>query len=212
MITRWEILGAWLHIWTPPRGVVVPPVPARKIVIGTLALALVAAVAAALVVPQVNDSKARGAAERARQAAVADAAEAARLRRDQRPHVAQVPAGQPLVTTLESAISADARKRVALHTMSGQILRTDCSASPAYVSVYPHSRVYKCFVLTTTGHQGVLPGDEFGTGYSFVATIYFPQRRLVWCKENPHPDEKGARGANHVVTSPRCAGKLREVL
>src|SRR3954451_13297172 len=202
MITRWETVGAWLHVWTAPKGVEVPPVPVRKIVIGTVALALVAAVAAALVIPPLNSGKARGAADRAQQAAAADAAEAARLRRDQRPHALQVADGRSLVAALEAGIDADARRRVAHRTMSGQILRTDCSASPPYVAVFPHSRVYKCFVLMTTGHQGVLPGDKFGTGYSFVATIYSAQRRVVWCKENPHPDEKGARGANHVTTSP----------
>src|SRR3712207_7944463 len=28
-LSRWEVLGAWLRLWTPPREVEVPPVPWR---------------------------------------------------------------------------------------------------------------------------------------------------------------------------------------
>jgi hypothetical protein len=35
---RFETLGAWLRVWTPPRGAVVPPVPKGKIAIGAAAV------------------------------------------------------------------------------------------------------------------------------------------------------------------------------
>jgi hypothetical protein len=66
-------------------------------------------------------------------------------------------------------------------------------------------------VTTSTGHKGVFKGDEFGTGYPFVATAYRNDRTVVWCKENPRPDEKGRQFGDSRI-SPRCAGKLSEVL
>jgi hypothetical protein len=210
-LSRWEILGAWLQVWTPPKDVDVPPVPVRKLLIGALALAAVTAIVLALAIPPLQEGKRAGAARRAQENAAALRAETARLRADQRPHSLDVRGGQSLVGALEAGITADARERVRHRTISGSILGTNCEASPAYLSVYPDSRVYKCFVKTSTGHRGVLEGDEFGTGYPFVATIYNADRRVVWCKENPRPDEKGRQFADSRI-SPRCAGKLSEVL
>jgi len=77
--------------------------------------------------------------------------------------------------------------------------------------VYPSSRVYKCFVETAGDVRGE-GKDILAEGYPFVATIYYGTRRIAWCKENPLPSEKGARGAVHVRLSAACAGKLRAVL
>lgn len=209
--SAWETVGAWLHIWTPPKDVEVPPVPVRKLLVGGLALCVITAIALALAVPQIQSGKHAGAERVARETAAALRAETARLRADQRPHTLRVATGQSLVGSLEAGISADARTRSQRHTISGPVLGTKCEPSPAYLSVYPASRVYKCFVKTSTGHQGVLKGDRFSTGYAFVATIYRDERTVVWCKENPRPDEKGRQFAD-VRISPRCAGKLSEVL
>jgi hypothetical protein len=211
--TRWEIVGAWLHVWTPPKDVDVPPVPVRKVVAGAIALALLVGLALALIIPPLDRAKRIGAADRAAAAAAADAAEAARLRADQRPHELRVAPGQSLVAALQAGITADARARVRRHTMSGKIVGTKCDPSPAYLSIYPQSRVYKCFAANDTSFQGNLKGDELRTGYAFVATIYSASRQVVWCKQNPHPDEKsGTRNANHIAPVARCAGKLRQVL
>jgi hypothetical protein len=210
-LTRSEIVGAWLHIWTAPKGVEVPPVPVRKLLFAAIGAAVLVAIAAALVIPPLERGKQAGAARDARESAAALRAEIARLRVDQRPRSLQVAAGKPLVGALEAAITADAVRRAAQHTITGPVLGTKCEASPSYDSVYPGSRVYKCFVKTSTGHQGVLQGDRFGTGYPFIATIYVAQRKLVWCKENPRPDEKGRQNGDSRL-SPRCAGKLSEIL
>ena len=208
---RWETVGAWLQIWTPPKDVEVPPVPVRKLLIGTLALGVVAAITAALVIPPVERGKRAGAARDAQERAAALRAENARLRADQRPHTLRVTAGASLVGALEAGITADARARVRRHAMSGPVLSTKCEASPAYDRLYRDSRVYKCFVKTSTGHQGVLQGDRFGTGYPFVATVYPKKRTVVWCKENPRPDEKGRQFGDSRI-SPRCAGRFSEIL
>jgi hypothetical protein len=210
-LTRWEIVGAWLHVWTPPKGLDVPPVPWRKIALWASLGLLVAGAAAAIAVPRIDDSKKRGAAERARQAAAADAAERARLRADQRVHGASIAVGADAVASLEAAITTDAKARVQAKTISGPVLSTRCEPAADGVIQFPASRVYKCFVKTATGLHGE-GNDVIGTGYPFVATIYSKQRRLAWCKENPHADEKGSKGDVRVKVSPVCAGKLSQVL
>jgi hypothetical protein len=189
----------------------VPRVPVRKLLLGALGLVVVGAIAAAMVIPPLERGKQAGAAREARERSAALRAETARLRKDQRPHSLRVPAGQPLVGALEAAITADAVDRARKGTISGPVLATKCEVVPTYDSVYPDSRVYKCFVKTSTGHSGVLEGDQFGTGYPFVGTIYLSERKLIWCKENPRPDEKG-RQYGDARLSPRCAGKLSEIL
>ena len=210
-LSRWEILGAWLHIWTPARGADVPPVPWRKLALwGTLA-AIVIAIAAAVAVPKIDSAKREGAAERAAAALRADRAERARLQADQKLHVVTAADGIPLTGALEVAITADAKKRVAAKTIDGPVLGTKCEAASIDVVQYPSSRVYKCFVKTATG----LPGegaDVLGTGYPFVATIFTNSRKLAWCKENPHADEKGSHGQYRVPLSTLCAGKLSQIL
>ena len=85
-LTRWETVGAWLHVWTPPKGLDVPPIPWRKLALWGGVGLVVAGAAAAIAVPRIDQRKQEGAAERAREAAAADNAERARLRADQRVH------------------------------------------------------------------------------------------------------------------------------
>jgi hypothetical protein len=210
-LTRWEILGAWLHLWTPARGADVPPIPWRKLGAWGLLAAIVIGGTLAVAIPKIDTGKRKGAAELAREQAAADAAERARLRADQRVHSVTVQAGTPLVAALERAITADAKARVRAKTLSGPVLSTNCDAGGRSIVQFPASRVYKCFVNTATGLHGE-GQDVLGTGYPFVATIYTKQHRLAWCKENPHADEKGSRGDVRVPVSPVCAGKLSQIL
>jgi hypothetical protein len=189
----------------------VPPVPWRKLAVWGALAAVVLGAVAAVAVPRIDQSKKEGAAERARKQAAADNAERARLRADQRVHRLAVPAGVAPVAALEAGITADAKQRVAAKTITGPVLSTRCESAGEAVIQFPASRVYKCFVKTATGLQGE-GNDVLGTGYPFVATVYTKVRRVVWCKENPHADEKGSRGDVRVKMSPVCAGKLSQVL
>jgi hypothetical protein len=211
-LKRWEIVGAWLHIWTPPKDLEVPPVPRRKLAIWGLALAAAIAIALALIIPPLNEGKRVGAARLAKEQAAAVAAEIARLREDQQVHSSVVPAGTDPVAALERQISADAQARRHAGTITGSVVSTTCSAATTDVVQFAHSRVYKCFVQTSPDKRGE-GNDVIGTGYSFVATIYTDSRKLAWCKENPRPDEQtqGHSLAN-VKLSPECAGKLSAVL
>jgi hypothetical protein len=211
-LTRWETLGAWLHVWTPPRDVPVPPVPRRKLVLWGAALAAALAIGLALAIPALDSAKRKGAAERARAEAAAVAAETARLRADQRVHYATAAAASDPVAVLERRITADARHRTRAHTLDGPVLDTKCEPAAANAIQFPASRVYKCFVATASGLRGE-GNDRFATGYPFIATIYTRTRRLAWCKENPRPGEKtGGKGLAAVQLSPVCAGKLSQVL
>lgn len=215
-LTRWEIVGAWLHVWTAPKGLEVPPVPWRKVALYGLAATALVGVALALIVPPLNDAKRKGEATRAREAAALLAAERARLRADQKVHSLQVtsangaPVEKALVAALETAITADARDRARRGTIKGPVLGTACEAGGKAVIQFPQSRVYKCFVTTATGLRGE-GTDVLGAGYPFVATVYTKAGRVAWCKENPQPDEKGRRLLG-VRISPVCAGKLSAIL
>jgi hypothetical protein len=210
-LTRWEMVGAWLHIWTPPKGLDVPPVPWRQLAVWGAVLAVVIGGVAAVAVPKIDTAKKEGAAERAAAQRTADNAERARLRADQKVHFVTAPNGIPLVGYLETAITADAKQRAAAKTIDGPVLKTQCQPASADVIAFPFSRVYKCFVVSASGLHGE-GKDILGTGYPFVATVYTKNRRLAWCKENPHADEKGSRGDVRVRLSMVCAGKLAEVL
>lgn len=192
-----------------------PAVPWRRVAFGGVGLAVVLAVAAALIIPPLEQGKEEGAAREAAERAAVVRANVARLRADQRVHLATVAAGDAaaLVEQLRRAITADARGRVAAGKLDGPILGTDCEAAAPNVAVRAGTRVYKCLAATS----GYAPGSSrYGyrirTGYSFVATIDFRRGTLTWCKYNPRPGEKYVRGNGYVQLSPRCAGTLSKVL
>jgi hypothetical protein len=202
--TRWEVLGAWLHIWTPPRDVEVPPVPVRKLGVAALVLAAATAIGLALLIPAVERGKSRGEAQRAREDASATAAERARLAADQRVHRAVLPAGRDPIKALERVITADAQARDRAGTITGPVLGTHCRAAPPDSARYAASRVYSCFVSTGEG-------SDLRTGYPFVATIYADGPRAAWCKHNPAVDETSRRRLGAAISA-ECAGRLASVL
>lgn len=75
--SRWEILGAWLRIWTPPKDVEIPPVPRRAAAVVALLFARTGRVARLY---------ASGRAAQARAVLLADVR--ARILRDARARVA----------------------------------------------------------------------------------------------------------------------------
>ncbi|MEA2139427.1 MAG: hypothetical protein QOG56_2577, partial [Solirubrobacteraceae bacterium] len=52
--SRWEIVGAWLRIWTPPRDVEIPPFPRRRALVAAVVLGgVAAALALAVIAPAI---------------------------------------------------------------------------------------------------------------------------------------------------------------
>src|SRR5262245_41006287 len=60
-----EILGAWMHLWVPPRDAYVPPIPWKKIGIGFAAVLAVTGIALAIMVPRIDEHKEQTAAANA---------------------------------------------------------------------------------------------------------------------------------------------------
>src|SRR5882757_260836 len=118
-LSRTETVGAWLHLWTPPRDAEVPPVPWRRIGIGATIAAIVLAVLAAWLVPRIDRAKRHQAATDRRSLAALSARERAILTRDQRLHAGRasslpanaVAAQGIVVADLQRAITADAHAR-----------------------------------------------------------------------------------------------------
>src|SRR6478735_9231126 len=90
-----EIVGAWLHVWTAPRDAVIPPVPWRKLAIGTAIAALVIGVALAVMIPRINEGKANRAAADAAAQAKAQKANRERVIRLQQPRTGSLAALKP---------------------------------------------------------------------------------------------------------------------
>jgi len=190
--SRLETLGAWLHLWTPPRDVEVPP-PSRRLLLGVLGVLALAGLAVALAAPRIDAGKDRAAAERA---AALDARRAATRRRvaaegrpqravaaDLRP--AATPAGRRrLIARVEAAIAADARRRVA----RGELRRAGATRCRVSEAAGRHAAL-NCLVTTSeiaAGERNVAGR----LGYPFRAIVDFRAAAFTWCRTHPVPSEK----------------------
>ena len=201
-LSRWEVLGAWLRLWTPPRDVDVPPVPWRLVGIGAAVLVVLGVLVVAVGIPEVRE---RNRAADDREQAADDARLQARLRALERVLGAHRARGTPattveerraLVGRLEAAILDDVRARVRAgeQGLKGRIRRVDCrpgrrSGAGGVVPEDELSRVragYECTAVTSdiTGHAGAV------VGYPFKGVVDFRSGRLVWCRTNPPPGEQ----------------------
>lgn len=215
-LSRWEVLGAWLRLWTPPRDVDVPPIPWRAVWIGAAVLAVLAVLVVTVGIPAVEDDN-RSAAER-EQAAAAARLEA-RLRRlaaEQRPQrAAAAPAStvrdrRALVERLEAEIGDDARARVRAGDLKGPVRRVDClpgrrSGAGGVIPENDVSRAragYECTAVTSD-----ITGTAGSIGYPFKAVIDFRTGRLVWCKTNPPPGEQVVQDPSKL---PRLPGECSD--
>jgi hypothetical protein len=190
-VRRIEILGAWLGLWTPPRGEAVPPVPWRAIAIAAVALVAALGTAAALVLPGVGANR-HAAREREQRAdAARHAAFLASVDREQRPRVGHgrparsVPARRALLAAASSGIERDAR-----HRTPKRILGVECEPFPRTVGgtdpVTDLSRAaaaFDCVAVTAR-----LPGGGI-IGISFRLVARFDRGRYAWCRIIPLGDE-----------------------
>ncbi len=170
----------------------------RRALQGVGALAVAAALALVVVV-LIHLAGDNGTSARERRAAAA-AAERARLTREQRPHHATVAALRDddlgaaratrveLVNRLESAITVDARGRVAGHELRARSIRsTSChalvnNARRDELDLRKPLGRYACEAAVETASNA---GITSTLGVPFVGTIDFPKGRLTWCKDNP---------------------------
>jgi hypothetical protein len=220
--TRWETCPhcGWSYFRRPPRL----SKRARRVLAG-LALLGVAAGASQLI-PALERGKRSGQARVQAKNERILAAEVRRLRREQRPrrgsagHLrppvgARAPAvlraRRAFVRFVETAITADARRRVARGELSGQIRVTTCGplaqvhrgqrATPDHEDLTKPIGRYDCTVVQ---RDVVRRGEVVGKfGYPFVAALDFRRFTYTFCKNNPIQGERGAALA-HVRLDRAC--------
>jgi hypothetical protein len=214
--STFEIVGAWLHIWVPPRDVEVPPVPWRKLALGTAAGLVLLGVALAVVIPRIDHGKqSRAAADRASVAA-AQARNRARIAREQSAHHGAAAALRPpagasakersaaraqLLASLERDVLADARARSA----SGEMRRVDGPATCRPSATQP-AGVMDCFVVSThiKKTSRTTPGV---IGYPFRAVVDYKTFTYNFCKTEQVPGEMLVLAPKDVtLLPPACRG------
>jgi hypothetical protein len=213
-----EIVGAWLHVWVPPRDVEIPPVPWRKLAIGTAAGLVVLGVALAILVPRIDQGKARRTAAENAATARSREAEHRRIVAEQRPHhgaglglrppagaspAQQQAARQQLVRQISAAVLADARARFAHHTIPFPVSGPATCGAHQGTTLSGRFGVLDCFVVaskikktarTTAGEAG----------YPFRAIVDFRKFTYAWCKVEGIPGEMSIPDPRLVVALPRA--------
>jgi hypothetical protein len=211
---RLEILGAWLRVWTPPRETYVPPIPWRKIGLGTLAGIVVLGIALAIMVPRIDHGKAVRAAATAQFENRARAANVARIIREQRPRhgadaalkpaagatpAEQAAARSQLLAQVEASILADSRAREKTGEMRHVVGPTTCKVTPG--TTVRNLGVYDCFA--PTGHIKATKGNVSGViGYPFRAVVDYRSFSYAFCKTEQFPGEMMIPKASQVVKLP----------
>jgi hypothetical protein len=178
-ILSWEVVGAWLHVWTPPKDVEVPPVPWRWVFLVAAGLVGLVVVAMLTVVPALDTGKEKGRAEQERMAAASKSAQVAHLRRDQRATIVALHRGN-IEQQVAAAVGAGARARIRSGELKGgRVVSTECDR-PDRVS---GGRLYY-YCLAVQERTSLAR-----TGLPFVALVSRDRRSLAWCKINPRGGE-----------------------
>jgi hypothetical protein len=190
-VRRIEIVGAWLRLWTPPRGEVVPPVPWRAIVIGGAALVVVLGAAAALVLPGVASDRRAADEQDARAKAASHRAFLASVDREQRPRVHDgrpartVAARRAVLAAASHGIARDARSRTPKKITGVEcepFPRTTGGTDPA-ADLSRAAGAYDCVAVTSR-----LPGGGV-IGMSFRLVARFSRGGYTWCRIIPLGDQ-----------------------
>ena len=182
-LSRWEILGAWLRLWTPPREAAVPPVPWRNVAAGSVLVLVAAGVA---LVALLNAESDRDAAERraARAAVERHAAFLADVDRKQAPQRGRaptdpksVPARLALLVAAQADVSAGAAGR-----------DVDCEPFPKTLGTTPPAAD---LARAAAAYDCVAIKSRFGTGAigtPFRLVVHFDSGRYAWCEIVPLGD------------------------
>jgi hypothetical protein len=194
---RWEIVGAWLKIWTPPRDVQVPPVPWRWVATAVVAVVALGVVVMLTVAPAIDSAKQRGAAKETREVAAARRAQQAFLLHQQRATKVTLKAGS-LKRQVEAEVDAGARARVRTRELPARrVLNTECKG-PVRVS---GSRLrYSCLAVEYASSAGT----RLKIGQPFVAILSRDRRSLTWCKVNEVAGEGASMAQVRVPLPAGC--------
>jgi hypothetical protein len=189
-----EVLGAWLGVWTPPRGVDIPPVPRRKLAIGGGALLVALIVAGIVLVPRFTEHQETAREREARIAAERHAETLRRADAEQRPRTASgAAAGRDLAARRQ--LLADARANVredAEGRTDKRIRGMECEpfprspGKPDPVEV-PARRiaVYQCIAVTAEFSGTAAPKEGGIIGIPFRLVLHFDTGEMAWCRVVP---------------------------
>jgi hypothetical protein len=213
---RIETVGAWFHLWTPRRGVEIPPAPWGRIAIVTGVAVAATAVLVVLLANDAQQEEKRAAAQASHAEIVAAAKQRAVLRVDQAVHRGQGKRLPPsraaqatLVADLEHGITADAQARFKAHKLDTHVRSTQCKPfvrpsvpHPPPPSLAARTGRYECLAVTASVPASGRT-EAASVGYPFWGTIDFVTGALVWCKVNPRPAEHGTYDELAFVPLPK---------
>lgn len=210
-----EIVGAWLHVWTPPRGVEIPPVPWRKLAIGTGIGAVIVGIALAIMVPRIDATKDQTATADAAFKAKAQQQSNARIKHAQRASFGEAKALAPAAGAsaseiedargkLRSAVEADMYAEAKARGASGEIKPVtgppQCVRTPGTPATGGYG-VFDCFMPTSeiTATERNMAGS---LGYPFRAVVHYDTFTYAFCRSEPIPGEKAVAVNNAAIQLP----------
>ena len=199
--SRLEILGAWLHLWAPPRDCEIPPVPWGKVALGAAALVAATVFTALVIAPAIDEGKQRTAAEERRALAERRQARRERIRRDQRARFGRLRRGAPRGASRRAVEVAIGRDAAARFDTDGS--PAACEPAPAQ-DVTAQRVLYDCHV---TVREIVAGGEQEGATGSIAipyrAQLDYAAARYAFCKVNPRPGELSINQPGEIVALPK---------
>jgi len=197
-----EVVGAWLGLWTPPRGAVVPPVPWRRIAVGAVVLVVVLGGAGAIVIPRVAENRSAASERERRAEAERHAAFLESVDREQRPRRGRgevdpgrdASAGErtvarsALLVTAEAGIARDAagRTRKRIHGVECQPFPRSLDDVEPATELSRRAAAYQCVAVTT--RFGRRPGERGVIGMPFRLIVHFGSGQFAFCRIVPLGD------------------------
>jgi hypothetical protein len=210
-----EILGVWLHVWTAPRDVVIPPVPWRKLALWGAVGAIVLGVALAIMIPRIDAGKSDRAAAAAAEQARAQKANRQRVIKLQQPRTGEFASLKPardasaaevasararMVSSVEAAITADARKRAAAGEISKIQGPTTCTRAAGTPATGPIG-VLDCYTVVRKVPK-VATNVAGSIGYPFRAVVNYRAFSYAFCRTEQFPGEQLIPDPRTVVELP----------
>ena len=198
--SRLEVLGAWLHVWVPPRDVVIPPVPWGKVAALFGGLVVAGVLVAVFVAPAIDEGKQRRSAQEQRELDRRAAIRRELRLREQRPRFGRADGDRAtVVAAVEVRIGADARKR-----FDPDARPADCEPAPG-VDEAQQRVTYDCHSAI---RDIVGAGDQDGaTGVLAIpyrAVVDFDRGTYAFCKANPSPGEQAIPDPRKIIDLPRA--------
>ena len=194
-VSRIEVLGAWLGIWTPPRDAEVPPIPWRKVGLVALAALVVAGGAIALIAPRIDDAKEERAAREQRALEERTALRRAIIRAEQTPRTGSATGDRgQVMQVVAAAVGRDARERFSPNARAATCEPVPgVDATAARVAFACHAPIRE---IVAGGGRAV-----GSLAIPFRAVVDFDRGRYAFCKVNPPPGEQ-------IIPDPRSIVEL----